>query len=221
MPITTEINNSVAHIRFDDGGLNIITPAIAAKFLQTVKFIDANPDVSSLLIEGNGRSFSAGLDTAVLQAGGAPAEQMQRDTARLLRMLYESRLRVVSLCAGHATAVGAMLLLVSDYRVGVKDSGRIGFSEVANGFALSEISILLAKDRLNNKELFAATVLARMYSPDNANTAGFLDIVMGDYKGARYHAIKEAQHLGKLDDEVYLTTMMRVRKKTLSAAREI
>ena len=51
MPISTEINNSVAHIRFDDGGLNIITPTIAAGFLQTVEFIDANPDVSSLLIE--------------------------------------------------------------------------------------------------------------------------------------------------------------------------
>ena len=66
MPITTSIRDKVAHVHFDDGGLNIITPVIATEFLQVVEAIDANQAVECLLIEGNGRSFSAGLDDFVI-----------------------------------------------------------------------------------------------------------------------------------------------------------
>ena len=37
--INTEINGAVAHLIFDDGGLNIITPSILGKLLQTLQFL--------------------------------------------------------------------------------------------------------------------------------------------------------------------------------------
>jgi len=213
--INTEINGAVAHLIYDDGGLNIITPTALGKLLQTLQFLESNQDVKTLVIEGNGRSFSAGLDLAVMQAGGEPMQSMMQDMGALLLNLYKSRMRIVSLCAGHAAAAGAMILLVSDYRVGVSRSGKIGFSEVANGISLTPFAIQLAEDRLNRAELFAATTLARMYDPDAASKAGFLDVAMSNYKDAKYHALQQAEHLSRLDDDAYLQTLQAVRATTL------
>ncbi|MFT5562543.1 MAG: enoyl-CoA hydratase/carnithine racemase, partial [Litorivivens sp.] len=118
---------------------------------------------------------------------------------------------------GHAAAAGAMILLVSDYRVGVSRSGKIGFSEVANGISLTPFAIQLAEDRLNRSQLFAATTLARMYDPDAACDAGFLDVAMSNYRDAKYHALQQAEHLARLDDDVYLQTLQTVRATTLDS----
>jgi len=215
--INTEINGAVAHLVYDDGGLNIITPTVLGQLLQTLQFLESNQDVKTLVIEGNGRSFSAGLDLAIMQAGGEPMQSMMQGMGALLLNLYKSRMRIVSLCAGHATAAGALILLVSDYRVGVSRSGKIGFSEVANGISLNPFAIQLAEARLNRSELFAATTLARMYDPDAACTAGFLDVAMSNYRDAKYHALQQAEHLARLDDNAYLQTLQAVRTTTLES----
>lgn len=213
--INTEINGAVAHLIFDDGGLNIITPSIVEKLLQTLQFLEANQDVKTLVFEGNGRSFSAGLDLGIMEAGGEAMDAMLSDMGQLLGNFYRSRLRIVSLCAGHAAAAGAMILLVSDYRVGVSHSGKIGFSEVANGISLSGFTLDLAQDRLNRAELFAATALAKMYDPDSACSAGFLDVAMSNYRDAKYHALQRAEQIARLDEAAYLQTAQRVRSRTL------
>ncbi len=213
--INTEINGAVAHVVFDDGGLNILNGTAVSKLLQTFQFLESNSDVQTLVLEGNGKSFSAGLDLTVMREGGQPMEQLLDDMGELLRGMYSSRLRIVSICAGHAAAAGAMLLLVSDYRVGVSRSGRIGFPEVANGLGLPRFAVDLAIDRLNRTELFAATGLARMYDPDAAVVSGFLDVAMSNYRDAKYHAIEQAKQLAKLDDTAYLETLAHLRRHTL------
>lgn len=213
--INTDINGAVAHVVIDDGDLNIFTSAIVAKLLQTLQFLESNPDVKTIVLEGNGKSFSAGLDLATVREGGEPMAKIMDDMGQVLRGLYASRLRVVSICAGHAVASGAMLLLVSDYRVGVSRSGKIGFSEVANGLALPRFAVDLAIDRLNRTELFAATGLARLYSPDAAVRAGYLDVAMSNYRDARLHALELANQLAKLDDAAYLETLQHLRRHTL------
>jgi enoyl-CoA hydratase len=216
--INTDINGAVALVTFDDGDLNIFTPAVVTKLLQTLQFLESNPDVKTLVLEGNGKSFSAGLDLRIMREGGEAMESMLDEMGRLLRGLYASRLRVVSICAGHAAAAGAMLLLVSDYRVGVSRSGKIGFSEVANGLALPRLAVDLAIDRLNRTELFAATGLARMYDPDSAVRAGFLDVAMSNYRDAKYHGLELAEQIARLDDAAYLGTLQQLRRHTLGNA---
>ena len=213
--INTEINGAVAHLTFDDGGLNIITPAVLSKLLHTLQFLESNQDVKTLVLEGNGRSFSAGLDLSIMQTEGEERDSTLNAMGQLLENFYRSRLRIVSLCAGHAAAAGAMILLVSDYRVGVSQSGKIGFSEVANGISLSPFTLHLAEDRLNRAELFAATALAKMYDPDAACLAGFLDVAMSNYRDAKYHALQKAEQIARLDDTAYLLTAERVRSRTL------
>jgi enoyl-CoA hydratase len=213
--INTEISGAVAHVVFDDGGLNILNKALVHKMLQTFQFLESNQDVRTIVLEGNGRSFSAGLDLSVMREGGEARDQLLEDTGQLLRGLYSSRLRLVSICAGHAAAAGAMLLLVSDYRVGVSRSGKIGFPEVANGLGLPRFAVDLAIDRLNRTDLFAATALARMYDHDSARVAGYLDVAMSNYRDARYHALEQAEQLAKLDDAAYLETLQHLRRHTL------
>ena len=213
--INTEISGAVAHVAFDDGGLNILNKASVHKMLQTFQFLESNQDVRTIVLEGNGRSLSAGLDLSVMREGGEARDQLLEDTGQLLRGLYSSRLRLVSICAGHAAAAGAMLLLVSDYRVGVSKSGKIGFPEVANGLGLPRFAVDLAIDRLNRTDLFAATALARMYDHDSARVAGYLDVAMSNYRDARYHALEQAEQLAKLDDAAYLETLQHLRRHTL------
>ena len=88
--ITVEMNGAVARIIMDDGGLNILTPEAVERLLHNIAIIEADDEVKTVLLEGNGRSFSAGLDLRVLRAGGDDAITLLRQTGKLLKALYSS-----------------------------------------------------------------------------------------------------------------------------------
>jgi enoyl-CoA hydratase len=85
---------------------------------------------------------------------------------------------VLVACPGHAVAAGALLMLGADYRVGARGEFRIGLIETQLGMVLPRWAAELADERLSRRHLQQATVGARMYGPDAAADAGFLDAVV-------------------------------------------
>jgi enoyl-CoA hydratase len=76
---------------------------------------------------------------------------------------------------GHALAMGALLCLSADYRIGVEGDFKLGLNEVAIGMTLPWFGVELARDRLAKTHFNQAVGLARLYDPAAAVTAGFLD----------------------------------------------
>ena len=70
------------------------------------------------------------------------------------------------------------MLLGADERVGARGAFRIGLIETEIGMVLPGWAAELARERLSPRQLQIATVGAKMYDPDGALEAGFLDAVV-------------------------------------------
>ena len=73
---------------------------------------------------------------------------------------------VVVACTGHALAAGAILLLVSDVRIGTRGDFKIGLNEVAIRLTLPLFALELARDRLSKRHFSAAVTQARIFDPE-------------------------------------------------------
>jgi enoyl-CoA hydratase len=216
---TVHQDETAAHVTFDDGKYNVLTLANAIELLEIINRLDAVPSLKILFLAGNIRTFSAGVDIHILRDGGPAADRLLDVVRQILATMYASRLRIISICTGHAVAAGAMLLLVSDYRIGVRGNVKIGFSEVAYGIAMNELAILLVKDRISVDQQYQATVLGKLFDSEEARNAGFLDDLAVDLQQAQDKAAMVARKLAELDDDAYLATLQLVRGATLERIR--
>lgn len=168
-----ELRDGVAVITLDDGKANALSP-------QVIDGIDAclsraEEEASAVLLAGRPGRFSAGFDLSVMTAGIEPMRSLVIAGAELLLRLYGFPRPVVSACTGHALAMGALLLLASDRRVGARGAFKIGLNEVQIQMPLPAFGVEMARDRLSKRHFTQATTQARIYDPETAVDAGYLD----------------------------------------------
>jgi enoyl-CoA hydratase len=143
------------------------------------------------------------------------AKALLRRGATLLMKLYGAKLPLVIACTGHALAGGALVALTGDVRVGAEGAFRIGLNEVAIGMPVPVLAMELARDRLQPAELANATLMARIYGPEDAARVGYLDMVVpADAVLAR--AQEEAAKLATLARPAFVATKERLRGKTIA-----
>ena len=211
--LTLTVQDDIGILHFDDGHANVLNRKILNSFQDAVAFSDADPGIRALVLAGRSGFFSAGLDRD--QVFGPDALPLVTDLARLARMLFALDKPVVAACQGHAIAAGAVLLLVSDVRVGAAVPCRIGLNEAAIGLPLPCWITDLARSRLATRDFQRATAAAQMFDPAGAVSAGFLDhLADGDVVD---HAVKQAAQLTRLDNAIYTETIQRTRADVLAA----
>ena len=215
--VTVDHEPPVRHVRLDSGPRNVLgigdVEALAAALA---------PDRTApvVVLEGREDGFCAGLDTAVLTAGGSEREALLSAMGELLLTVLEGPTRVVAVCRGHAVAAGAMLLLVADVRLGCPGPYKVGFTEPALGMPLPELPALLARMRLDRRRVHELTALGRVLGPDEACAAGFLDDVVNGADLASV-AVERAGPLAALTDAAYTGSVSSVWRPELIRLREI
>jgi enoyl-CoA hydratase len=125
---------------------------------------------------------------------------------------------VVIACTGHAIAMGAILLLSADKRLGAEGDFKIGLNEVAIGLTLPPFAMRLAEARLSKRHLVRAGLEAEIYSPSRAADAGFLDRVASP-EGLAGEALAEANRLATLDPLAFRATKLALRSDTIARIR--
>jgi len=173
MTVDYQRQGDVAVIRLDDGKAN----AIGFDLLDGVEAaLDDTAGARALAVIGRPGRFSAGFDLSVV-GGERTVELMSRGAALALR-LVEHPAPVVFGVTGHALAMGAVLLLTADWRVGAAGDFKLGLNEVRIGLFVPEFAVALADERLSRRHLNEAVQLAEVYDPERARDAGFLDEVV-------------------------------------------
>jgi enoyl-CoA hydratase len=175
--VTYELDGSVAVIRIDDGKANAISHAIAAELDRGLTQAETDA-AGAVVIAGRPGRFSAGFDLTVMRSGIDEARDLLRVGAELALRIYTFPAPVVLGVTGHALAMGAILLLAADTRIGATGEFKIGLNEVAIGMPVPRFATELARDRLSPRHLTAAVNHARIYDPTTAVEAGYLDEVV-------------------------------------------
>ncbi len=207
-PVGYRLEGAVAALRFDDGKANAISP-IAVDALNTA--LDrAEKEAGAVLLIGRPGRFSAGFDLSVMKAGAESVRSLVSSGAELLLRLYESPLPVVMACTGHALAMGAVLLLGADFRIGVAGDFKIGLNEVAIRMTLPLFAVEIARDRLSRRHIQRSVIQAEIYSPEGAVDAGYLDRIVPAERLVD-EAVAEAERLAALPRGAFSETKRRVR----------
>jgi enoyl-CoA hydratase len=202
------LRGAVARLDFDDGKANVVSHAVLDAFGRALD--RAEKESGSALLVGRPGCFCAGFDLNVMQQGPEAAQELVAAGAELLLRMAEAPLPIVTACSGHALAMGALLLLASDSRIGSEGDFKIGLNEVGRGMTLPRFAAALARERLSRAHLGRAAVHAEIYAPPDAVVAGFLDRVVP--AGAlEQEAAAEAARLAELPRRAFAETKRAVR----------
>jgi enoyl-CoA hydratase len=203
-----ELVDSVALLRFDDGRANVASHASIAAIDAALSRAEKEANAAVLL--GRPGRFSAGFDLSVIHQGLDASRALVTAGGELLVRIVESEVPVVAGCTGHALAMGALLLLAADYRVGASGDFKLGLNEVAIELTLPIFAIELARARLAREHLTRATTLAEVYDPAGAVAAGYLDRLVAPER-VEAEALASAARLAKLSLAAYRATKRKLR----------
>ena len=201
-------------ITMDDGKANAVSFDLLAAVNAALDQAEQAGKV--VIICGRPGKFSAGFDLNVMGQGGDPMLKLLKGGATLARRLIGFNTPVVLAVSGHALAMGALLLLSADYRIGVQGSYKIGLNEVAIGMTLPYFGVALARERLANDYVDRAVGLAEIFDADAAVVAGYLDEAVNEDE-LLPRAIARAEQLSALNMDAYKHTKGRVREKVNAA----
>lgn len=211
MTVTREQRGDVAVIRVDDGKANALGFEVLDGLLGA---LDDAGEAKAVCIVGRPGRFSAGFDLSVMRSERAP-ELMVRGSDLALRLLQHPAPVVLGV-TGHALAMGAVLLLTADWRVGAAGDFKLGLNEVRIGLFVPGFAVALADDRLAKGHFTEAVQLAEVYDPEGARAAGFLDEVV-DADAVEERAVQRAAAwAADLDPKAFARTREIVRGDLLA-----
>jgi enoyl-CoA hydratase len=208
-PVQTEAVGRVLVATIDNGKANALSFAVIAALGAALDTVENAGDERSdgegpgtLLITGTPGMLTGGFDLNVMRAGPQAAGRLVTDGGALFTRCFASPVPVVVACPGHAIAAGALLMLAADYRVGATGAFRIGLIETQLGMVLPRWAVEFSEERLSRRHFQQATVAARIYDPQGAVDAGFLDVAVEPDR-VLGEALAEAERLAALPRFAY------------------
>ncbi|MEO8554355.1 MAG: crotonase/enoyl-CoA hydratase family protein, partial [Kofleriaceae bacterium] len=171
------------------------------------------------VLAGRPERFCAGFDLKVMMSGPANATALLTRGSELLLRLYAAKVPLVIACTGHALAGGALVVLTGDLRIAAQGAFKLGLNEVSIGLPVPVLAMELARDRLVKTELDRATLMAQIYTPDDAKRAGYVDEVVASGE-VLARAKAEAARLGGFGSHPFRATKQRLRGQTIQYIRE-
>ena len=205
-------DNGIAVITFDDGKANALSPDMLTKLDDAITQVET--EAKAIVLVGRPERFSAGFDLKLMMAGPESANALLTQGVKFFGRLFTHPKPIVMACTGHAIAGGVLLLLCADHRVGVAGDYKLGLNETAIGMPLPVFALELAKARLDNRRLEEATLMAKIYNPEEATAVGYLDeATSADALVER--AVDRALALADLAPHAYAITKAKLRQPCL------
>jgi enoyl-CoA hydratase len=177
-PLSVQEQETHVLLTMDDGKANALSFAMLDALNEGLDAAAATGKV--VVIAGRPGRFSAGFDLSVMGEGGEAMYRLLKQGADTSARLLAFDTPVILAVTGHAMAMGALICLSADYRLGVAGNFKLGLNEVTIGMTLPWFGIELARARLQETALTEAVALARIYDPETAREVGYLDEVVSE-----------------------------------------
>jgi enoyl-CoA hydratase len=181
--------------------------ALAARFNKM-----READVKAVVLTGQGKIFSAGVDLIRVSEGGAP---YVRKFLPALHKLYDAVFHhpkpVVAAINGHSIAGGCVLAACADRRIMAREGGRIGVTEILVGVPFPALAFEIVRFAVPPRHLPEFTLSGATYATDAALHRGWIDEI-AEPADLLEDAIAVAQELALLSPAAFAQTKKQIRQ---------
>jgi enoyl-CoA hydratase len=169
----------------------------------------------ALVITGQGRMFSAGVDLPRLVAGGPDyvrAFLPAMDTA--FEALFTMPKPLVAAVNGHAIAGGCIMACCADYRIMGREPGRIGVPELLVGVPFPVVPLEIVRFAAPTQHVQALIYRGLTLTADAALQYGLVDVV-ADPERVVEEAVAVAESLAAMPAKAFALTKCQLRAPAL------
>jgi enoyl-CoA hydratase len=193
--------------------------AINAEFLSALgmqcKAAREDENVRAVIVQGNGRFFSGGLDLKEASGAGSRVGNLAGSRDDGLFMLWTLPKPTVAMVDGHAIAGGVIIALACDFRITQVGSHRFGLNEVAIGLAFPRGAFEIARLALNNHQLRWTMLEAGLFDGRRALQMGIIDEIV-EPALLDAHCVETAKRLGANGRLAYAHTKQRIQAEAVA-----
>jgi enoyl-CoA hydratase len=180
----------------------------------------AQSPAGALVITGQGKMFSAGVDLSRLLAGGAAyVRQFVPAMNHAFETLFEFAKPLVVAVNGHAIAGGCVMACCADYRIMAREPGRIGIPELLVGVPFPVVPLEIVRFATPPQHLQALIYRGLTLAADEAMRYGLVDAVV-DPERTLDEAIAVAESMAAVPFESFHLTKRLLRERTIRQMRE-
>jgi cyclohexa-1,5-dienecarbonyl-CoA hydratase len=203
--LAIQSNSFVVRITLRKPPLNVIDLAMMDDLLQALADIDSSPQISVIVIRGDGESFSAGVDVAAHTPD--QVEAMLSSFHAVIRALVSSSKVTLASVRGNCLGGGAELAMVCDL-VYTATSARWGFPEINLG-CFPPVACAALSGLVGQKRAAELILTGRAVGGDEAVAMGLAN-----------HAVPESELDAAVDQAVHTLSnlspaALRITKKAI------
>lgn len=178
MPWDIHIENDVKTVSMTDPGPNAMNRPFLSGLLDEIQ---GEVENKALILTGNGRFFSAGLDiVGLFDAPRAEIKEVITTFSRLLTAVMTFSGPVIAVVNGHAVGGGCLLALSCDTRIGTEGNHKMGIIESDLGVPLPPVALVAIRKEITSERERELMVPGTLFPPDEALTKGLLDELTTD-----------------------------------------
>src|SRR5215831_8632232 len=203
----------VAVMRLAHGKANALDTPLMLELTDALRQVERS-DAGALVLTGQGKMFSAGVDLLQLLNGGRKyiAEFLPR-MCEGFRVLFEFPKPAVAAVNGHAIAGGMILSSACDYRVMARGA-RIGIPELRVGVPFPLVALEIVRSALSPERAAEAVLLGRVLEADAALGLGYVHEVL-DAAEVRGRAVARAEELASAPAASFKKAKLDLRRPTI------
>ncbi len=208
--IDVAIDDGIAVVTMQHGKAN----ALDIEFCEALaaRFMALRSDARAVVLTGQGRIFSAGVDLKRLAAGGGDyARRFLPALHKLFETVFFHPRPVVAAINGHAVAGGCVLACCADSRVMAGGAGRIGVTELLVGVPFPALAFEIVRYAVPPRYLAEFTLSGATYETGVALDLGWIDEV-AEPDGLLTDATAIAQELALLSPPAFAQTKLQLRQ---------
>lgn len=210
-PVTLEKNGDISIITIDDGKANVFNVEMTEALMAALDEVDIK--TGAVIIRGRKGIYSGGYDLNVIKQQDPEATRaMTLGGVNAALKIFDFPRPIVAAVTGHAIAMGAIVNMGIDWRIGAHGPFKHGLNEIRAGLVLPVFALELPRFRLNPTKFQEAAFQSVLYDPEEAIIAGFLDAV-ADPDQLMDAALEKATDLATLPNPAYGVSKKRDRAR--------
>ncbi len=176
-----QIEAPVALLTMNDPVIrNALSPDLVASLNAALDRVEREPQVGAVILTGEGKAFSAGVDLNVLhRMTGYSVEESRQDSLRLrdlFQRIYLFSRPVIAAVNGAAVAGGCGLMSVCDLALAVPEA-KFAYSEVKIGFIPAIVLVFLLR-QVGEKIAKELLLTGKMIDAEQALNFGLINEVV-------------------------------------------